>query len=155
MTTHWLEVTKALHAAINPIVACERRYVAYFEKEDVVDGRYLIVAAESEHQEKRSVAHEQVEVDVLYQRALPAPTPEYKEPKHNVPWLDEQAGKLSAITDLFQPPNEVRPEGVLRGQKFAGASFLSWSNSPIYRPDMLRDYSIFTAVARFTFRVED
>lgn len=153
----WIEVTEALKTAIATALAItvERRYTAYYEKKDVATGKYLIIGTGAELDGKRGIDLLNISADIGYQIALPAPTETYPDPKNNIPWLDAQSNKVQALKDLFAAGDELTAEGVLRRQTFAGATYLRWNNTPIYRPDFLRDNSIFTSVIRFEFRLED
>lgn len=156
-TPHWIAISDALATQLATAlgVSVSRRYTAYYDKQDVVDGKYLVVGSGHELQGKRGIDLLEVSVDVGYQRALPAPTPEYEDPKNNIPWLDAESTKVQAILDLFSAGDELSEPGPLRHADFAGATYLRWAHAPIYRPDMLRDNSIFTSVIRFDFRIED
>lgn len=154
---HWIQVAEALRSAIATAlgVTVERRYTAYYDKQDVVAGKYLVVGAVSELEGKRGIDQLTIGVDVGYQRGLPDPTDEWPDPKNNIPWLDAESDKVQAIKDLFAAGDELSGEGPLRAMNFAGALYLRWTNSPLYRPDLLLNNSIYTSVIRCEFRIED
>lgn len=157
MAAHWIQVAEALRSAIATAlgVTVERRYTAYFDKQDVVAGKYLVVGAASELEGKRGIDQLTIGVDIGYQRSLPEPTGDWPDPKNNIPWLDAESNKVQAIKDLFAAGDELSGEGPLRSMNFAGATYLRWSNSPLYRPDLLLNNSIYTSVIRCEFRIED
>ncbi len=74
---HWIECAEALRGAITTElgVVVERRYTAYFDRQDVVHGKYLVVGAGCELAGKRGIDLLELSIDVGYQRALPDPTP--------------------------------------------------------------------------------
>lgn len=156
-SVHWINVSESLRAAIatHLSVQVERRYTAYFDKQDVVAGKYLVVGSAAELAGKRGVDHLDLSIDVGYQRALPEPSPDFPDPLNNVPWLDAEAAKVQAIKDLFAAEDELGTEGPLRAMSFAGATYVRWTNNPLYRPDLLIGNQIFTSVIRFEFRIED
>ena len=64
----------------------------------------------------------------------------------NKTWFDAVMAKLEEIKNLF------RGDGDLRQATFAdGFQFSTMTNTPIYRPDLIQDFQIFTAVMRFEF----
>lgn len=145
-----IEIAKALQSAIeNQLdITITRRYSAYFNREDVRDGKYLIVSAGEDTDAKRSIDLLDVTVDVGYQIALPEPTEDEPDPANNLPWADAQLAKVQAIKQLF------RDDGLLREADFAGGTYLRMTNTPLYRPETMRDNEIFTSVIRFEFRSE-
>jgi hypothetical protein len=157
VAAHWIQVAEALRSAIATAlgVAVERRYSAYYDKQAVVDGKYLVVGASSELEGKRGIDQLLIAIDVGYQRALPDPTESQPDPLGNITWLDAESEKVQAIKDLFAAGDELSPGGSLRNMDFAGATYLRWTNSPLYRPDLLLNNSIYTSVIRCEFRVED
>jgi hypothetical protein len=157
VAAHWIQVAEALRSAIATAlgVTVERRYTAYFDKQDVEGGKYLVVGAATELEGKRGVDQLTIAIDVGYQRALPAPTEAQPDPSNNIAWLDAESEKVQAIKNLFAAGDELGGEGALRSMDFAGATYLRWTNSPLYRPDMLLNNSIYTSVIRCEFRIED
>lgn len=145
-----IEVAKALGPAIETAlsITIERRYSPYFNREDVKNGKYLIIASGEDRAAKRGIDLLELTVDVGYQVALPAPTEAYPDPANNLPWSDAELEKLQSIKELFEDGGE------LRDAEFAGATFLRMTNTPLFRPDLMRDNEIFTSVIRFEFRTE-
>lgn len=145
-----IDIAEALREAIETALSIYvvRRYSAYLDREDVKDGVYLIVAAGEDRDAKRSIDLLTITVDVAYQIALPVPTEANPDPVNNLPWADEQLAKVDAIKNLFGPA------GSLREMDFAGATYLRLANTPLYRPDVMRENEIFTSVIRFEFRTE-
>lgn len=157
MSVHWIEVAEALRAALATQlgVTVERRYTAYYDPEDVRDGKYLVVGGAADLSAKRGVDHLEIGVDVGYQRALLDPSGPFPDPLNNLPFLDECSLKVQQIKNLFAAGDELNGPGALRDYDFAGATYLRWRNDPLYRPDQLLDHRIYTSVIRFEFRVED
>lgn len=145
-----IAIAEALRLAIETAltISIDRRYSAYFNREDVATGKYLMVLASEETQAKRGIDLLELSIDIGYQIALPAPTPTYPDPANNLPWIDAQLALVDAIKQLF------RPDGALRDKPFAGATWIRQTNTPLYRPDTIRDNEIFTSVIRFDFRTE-
>jgi hypothetical protein len=127
----------------------ERRVTAYFSRDDVSAGKWVVIPAGDETEIKgRMVDSSTLTVDVGYQEALPEKTSSERDPLNNKTWFDARMQKLEDVKDLF------RGEGSLRRVAFAPSSefrFQRMSNTPIYRPDLMTDYQIFTAVVRLEF----
>lgn len=157
MAAHWIEIAEALRAAVASQlgVTVERRYTAYFDKEDVKDGRYLVVGNAVELAGKRGIDHNDITIDIGYQRGLPDPTEDQPDPFNNIAWLDAESEKVQALKNLFAAGDELGGKGSLREMDFAGASFVRWTNNPLYRQDLLLNNSIYTSVLRCEFRIED
>jgi hypothetical protein len=151
MSVHWINVAEALRAALATQLGTtvERRYTAYYDPEEVVDGKIIVIGGASDLDGKRKIDLLEIGVDVGYQRALPNGTTAYPDPRNNLPFLDGCSQLVQSIKNLFSE------DGPLREAEFAGATYLRWRNDPLYRPDMLLDHSIFTSVIRFEFRIED
>jgi hypothetical protein len=151
-----------LKALLSGVIST-RRYSGYLDKDAVRTGKYVVVPAGEEFEGKRGVDHRVISIDVAWQIALPRPTEANKDPLENRVWIDEQMGRIEAIKRLFAAEAEVYDpittqyttvtQGPLRDYNFAGANFLRWSNSPLWRPDLMRDNSIFTSVVRLEFRL--
>jgi hypothetical protein len=90
-----------------------------------------------------------------YQRGLPDPTESQPDPFNNITWLDAESEKVQAMKNLFAAGDELGGKGQLREMDFAGASFIRWTNNPLYRQDLLLNNSIYTSVLRCEFRIED
>lgn len=150
MSVPVIDVAIALKAAIEGAlsITVERRYSAYFDPGQVRDGKYLLVTSGEDTDAKRGIDLLDLTVDVGYQIALPVPTESEPDPANNLTWADGQMAKVQAIKQLF------RAGGSLRDSDFAGATYLRMTNSPIFRPEMLRDNQIFTSVLRLEFRLE-
>lgn len=145
-----IQIAEALKAAIESAlsIAVVRRYSAYFNRDEVKDGVYLIVAAGEDRDAKRSIDWLTITVDVGFQIALPPPTEAEPDPANNLTWADAQLAKVNAIKALFAA------DGPLRQMDFAGATYLRLNNTPLYRPDLMRDNEIFTSIIRLEFRLE-
>lgn len=130
-------------------ITCVRRYAPSLDKSDLADGRYLVVPASAEQELKRGIEDGRFEIDFGYQITVPVGI----DPTDDIGWLDSQADKVQAVLDLFRSGDEVTPRGPLIDKLFAGAEYMGWTHSPIYRPDILRDHGIFTSVVRFNFRL--
>lgn len=145
-----IEIAKELAAAVSAAlsITVERRCSPYFNREQVKDGKYLIIPSAEDRTAKRGVDLLELSVDIGYQIALPEPTEAQPDPANNLPWADSQLEKVQAIKELFQD------DGDLRDASFAGATFLRMTNTPLFRPDLMRDNEIFTSVIRFEFRTQ-
>lgn len=151
MSVHWINIAEALRAALQAqlTVPVERRYTAYYDPEAIKDGKLIVVGGASDLDGKRGTDFLEIGVDVGYQRSLPVPTETYPDPRNNVPFLDACCAMVQSVKDLFGE------DGPLREMDFAGGTYLRWRNDPLYRPDTMLDYSIFTSVIRFEFRIEN
>ncbi len=135
-------VADALHTAL-PSVDFEKRFVGYLTRADVLDGKWLVTpAGDDRANAARVVVKSTAIVDVNWQIALPESSDTYPDPLKNTPWFDEQMQTVETVKELFAT------DGELRDADFAGFRFLRLSNNPIYRPDLLTDYQIFTSVVR-------
>lgn len=125
----------------------ERRVAPYWERKQVSVGKWVVIPATKETEIKaRAVDRTRIAIDVAYQQALPESTDSQPDPIENHPWFDANMAKIETVEALF------RPGGNLREHLFAlGFYFQSLENNPIYRPDLLQDYQIFTSVVRITF----
>lgn len=125
-----------------------RRMGPYLQRDDLDDGgRWIVVAAGDEQTAKaRQVDRSTLIVDVAYQEALPESTDAAPNPLENLSWLDARMERVENVKNAF------RGEGSLRDADWPGdLVFVRMTNSPIYRPDILTDYQIFTAVIRLEF----
>ena len=137
-----------------------RRNAPYFKREDVEDGKWIIVAAGDEQAIRaRNVDRSTLIVDVAYQETMPDKTDANPDPSENMTFFDNRMLLVEEVKNLF------RGGGPLRNTTFDAGNlnalnqaipvyFQSMSNSPIYRPDMIRDYQIFTSVVRLEFAGE-
>lgn len=127
----------------------ERRVAPFFSKADVSGGKWIVLpAGDTQDVRGRKVDVSTLTVDVGYQEDLPDKTNDEPDPLNNKTWFDANMQKLEDVKDLF------RGEGNLRLAKFAPSDqfrFQSFTNTPIYRPDLMTDYQIFTAVIRLEF----
>jgi hypothetical protein len=66
VAAHWIEIAEALRAAVATqlSVTVERRYTAYFDKEDVKDGKYLVVGNAVELVGKRGIDLNEITIDL-------------------------------------------------------------------------------------------
>jgi hypothetical protein len=145
-----IQVGEALATAISGAlsITIERRYSPYYNRSDVSAGKYLYIASGEDRDAKRGLDILELTVDVGYQIGLPEPTEAYPDPANNLPWADAQLAKVQAIKELFED------EGDLRDADFAGATYLRMTNTPLFRPELLRDNEIFTSVIRFELRTQ-
>lgn len=146
------DLLAALNDDDNTPYTFERRVGPYLKKEDVAGGKWIVVpAGEVGAIRAREVDRTVLTVDVGYQEALPEKTAEQPNPLENLPWFDERMSRLEVVKALF------RGSGDLRNTRFdPGGEFVlqSMENTPIYRPDLMTDYQIFTAVVRLEFAGE-
>ena len=77
---------------------------------------------------------------------MPDKTDDEPDPLENATWFDAVMAKIETVKNAF------RGDGNLRQDTFAGGfQFSTMTNTPIYRPDLMMDFQIFTAVIRFEF----
>lgn len=151
-TVHWITVSEALRVRIQTelSIQVERRYAAFLDKSKVkTPGKYIVIPSAMEQEAKRSIDLLTITVDVGFQIALPDPNKDYQDPLDNTGWFDEQATKVQKIWDLFGP------EGPLREESFAEATFVRSSQPLLWQPQLIIETSIYTSVIRFDFRLED
>lgn len=127
----------------------ERRNAPYFRRDDIEDGKWIIVAAGDEQTIRSRIADRStLTIDIAYQEALPDKTDANPDPTENHTWFDDKMAKVEAVKNLFRAGGN----GPLRDYQWGnGLYFQTMTNSPIYRPDMMQDYQIFTSVIRLTF----
>lgn len=126
--------------------AFTRRNKPFVKRDDIVDGKWFVVpAGEETATAARQVDKSTLTVDVAYQRALPAPSTDNPDPAENQTWFDNEMAIVENVKNCF------RPEGSLRDASFLEFKFLRMTNTPIYRPEHLHEYAIFTAVIRLEF----
>lgn len=127
----------------------ERRQAPYLNRSLLTSGKWIVVpAGDSQEIGARKVDKTTLTVDVGYQEALPAKTDAEPDPIENQTFFDDRMSKLEVVKALF------RGEGALRNADFNPSSsfvFQSMNNTPIYRPDLMNDHQIFTAVIRLEF----
>jgi hypothetical protein len=141
------EVAEQLAAATG--FAFERRVGPYLRREDLEAGRWIVVpAGESTVRKARYVDQATLTVDVAYQRALPDATDGQPDPVENLPWFDAVMADVEIVKSCW------RPGGLLRELSLVGFDFSSMANTPIYTPQLLSDYQIFTSVVRLEFTGE-
>ena len=135
-------VADALETAL-PAITFEKRFVGYLKRADVTIGKWLVTPAGDERKTAaRDVVLSTAVVDVIWEIALPESTDTYPDPLGNTTWFDTQMQAVETVKDLFAT------DGQLRYSSFAGFGFVRLSNNPIYRPDLLTDYQIFTSIVR-------
>lgn len=125
----------------------ERRVAPYLEREQVVEGKWIVIAAgDTQSIKARQVDGTTLTVDVAYQVAAPEVTDAEPDPIENADWFAAAMQLVETVKNCF------RGEGELRDAAFAGGfAFATMTNNPIYRLDMLINYEIFTAVVRLEF----
>lgn len=130
----------------------ERRVGPYLKKSEIASGKWIVVPAGDEQEIRaRQVDRSTLTVDVAYQEPLPDTTDAQPNPIENLPWFDANMAKIDAVKALF------RGEGAFRNMAFdPNGEFIlqSMTNTPIYRPDLMQDHQIFTAVIRLEFAGE-
>jgi hypothetical protein len=138
-------VADALAAELTP-ATFEKRWVAYMKRADVAEGKWVVTpAGDDRTTAAKAVVKSNLVVDVIWQIALPDSTDTALDPLTNNAWFHEQMDRIETVKELFAT------DGDLRDEQFAGFDFLKLTNSPIYRPDLLTDYQIFTSVVRLEF----
>lgn len=128
-----------------------RRYVPFFEANEVADGKWFVMAATEEVQKKRAIDLETHAVDVAYQRALPGSQAGAENPLENNTFLDACMAEVETVKALF------REGGSLSAKDIGSKKWVvvRMSNSPIYRPDLLLENQIFTSVIRLEFLAQE
>ena len=130
----------------------ERRNAPYFKREQVTAGKWIIVpAADEQAIRSRAGDRSTLTIDVAYQQALPDKTDANPDPTENHSWFDARMATVEAVKNLFRGGGQ----GPLRNRVWTSSFyFQTMENAPIYRPDMIQDYQIFTSVIRLTFAGE-
>lgn len=146
-----VELAKALKTELDSAltVSFVRSYIPFTNPEDCTNGLYLIMANSEETTTKRRIDVLKPSIVLAYQRTLPESSNSYPDPLKNLPFFDECMEKVEDIKALF------REGGSLNEKTISGCVFLQMSNSPIYRPDFILDYQIFTSEIRLDFISED
>ena len=138
-------VADALNVALAPS-SFEKRWVAYLKRKDVEEGKWLVTPAGDDRiTAAKAVVKSNLVVDVIWQISLPDSTDAAPDPLQNDAWFTAQMDRIETVKELFAT------DGDLRDEQFAGFDFFRLTNSPIYRPDLLTDYQIFTSVVRLEF----
>lgn len=147
MPTPIVELAKALKTRLDTAlsVTFERAYVPFLNREDVEDGKYILMASSEDTTTRRLVDTDKASIVVAYQKALPDSTTAYPDPLKNIPFFDDCMEKVEAMKALF------REGGALNLVDLYGYVYLSQSNVPLYRPDFILDYQIFTSEVRLDF----
>ena len=124
-----------------------RRISPYLKREQITGGKWIAVATGDEQVIKaREVDRSTLTIDIAYQEPLPDKTDDEPDPLENATWFDAVMAKIETVKNAF------RGDGNLRQDSFAGGfQFSTMTNTPIYRPDLMMDFQIFTAVIRFEF----
>lgn len=127
-----------------------RRVSPFLKREQIVGGKWIAIAAGDEQAIRaREVDRTTLTIDIAYQEPLPDKTDAQPDPLENKTWFDAAMAKLENVK------NQFRGDGDLRQASFAGGfQFATMTNTPIYRPDLMMDFQIFTAVIRFEFTGE-
>lgn len=145
-----IELRDAIKAAVDSAlsITLEKRYAPYLDPGQLATGKWLIVLATDEtSEERRSLAENELAVDLAWQIAVPEianRTDEFLDSD----WCDAQVELLGTLKALF------RPGGSLRDTRLADCDFRRYVNSPIYRPDLLLEHGIFTGVVRLVYSHE-
>lgn len=123
----------------------EKVYAPYLEPEELREPHWLLVLADEETENhRRGLLDGEFSLDLALQHAHPD-AEDRDERSIDTAWCDSRVAKLGLAKDLF------RPGGALRSKTLAGCDFRRYSNTPIYRPDLLLENSIFTGVIRLIY----
>ena len=129
-------------------VTVARRYSPYMKTAELVEPKWLLViAGDDTDSAKRNIVDAELAIDVCLQAAHPDRTDRDDE-AIDVDWCDQCVADLGRLKDLF------RPGGALRNARIANCDFRRYENSPIFRPDLLLEYGIFTGVVRLIYTFE-
>lgn len=126
-----------------------RRISATFNKTELAGGKWSVLsAADIQASKAKQVDRSTLTVDVAYQEPLPEKTEAYPDPRENLEWFDSRMVLLETVKSLFRGGGALRNARYAPGTAFA---FQSMEHSPIYRPDLMNDESIFTSAIRLEF----
>lgn len=129
-------------------IAIDRVYAPIFDPAALASARWLLMVAELDtSNERRELSDASLAVDLALQQALPDPDARDGDA---IPadWCDARLADVAAVRALFDPG------GSLRDEWLADCEFKRYSQSPLYRPDLLLNHGIFTAVLRLFFYYE-
>lgn len=150
MADRIIELAKGIRdalAALQPLPV-ERRYVPFFERDQVKDGKIAVLMAEDDPNTKRNVDTPKLLLDIAYHRALPASTDAFPDPLDDTETLDafyEQAATVRALFDEGGP---------MREKVIANSVFLNCKPTTLYRQDWLFENQIFVQVCRLEYFYE-
>ncbi len=84
-----VELAKALKTRLDTelSVTFERAYVPFLNREDVEDGKYILMGSSEDTTTRRLVDTDKASIVVAYQKALPDSTTTYPDPLKNNPFL--------------------------------------------------------------------
>lgn len=128
-------------------ITIENRRAPYLSAADVASGKWILVTAGDD----QAIAGRQVDrttltIDLAWQIKLPDKSATVSNPLEDEDFFESQMQAVETVKNLF------RGGGTLRDTRFSGGfDFLRFTNSPIYRPDMLIEHQIFTSVIRLEF----
>ena len=127
-----------------------RRISPFLKREQIIGGKWIAIAAGDEQAiEAREVDRTTLTIDIAYQEPLPDKSDLQPDPLENKTWFDAVMAKIENVK------NQFRGDGDLRQTAYAGGfQFSTMTNTPIYHPDLMMDFQIFTAVIRFEFTGE-
>lgn len=142
-----VELAKALKTELDTAlsVTFQRVYAPFLNAEECASDTYLIMANSEDISPKRRIDVLKLSIVLAYQLKLPNATAEYRDPLKNIPFFDACMEKVEAIKALF------REGGALNEKEISNCVYLSMSNSPIYRPDFIVDFQIFTSEIKLDF----
>ena len=146
-----VELAKALKTELDSALGVDfqRVYAPFMSAEDCATDTYLIMANTEEISTKRRIDILKLSIVLAYQLKLPDASPDYRDPLKNTPFFDGCMEKVEDIKALF------REGGALNEKSISNCVFQSISNSPIYRPDFVVDYQIFTSEIKLDFLSEE
>lgn len=151
MSVPVVELAKALKTELDAALGVEfqRAYAPFLSAEECATDTYLILASAEEITTKRRVSSSKLSIALAYQLKIPNVTPSEPNPLKNLDFFDGCMEKVEAIKALF------REDGALFEKDVSGCVFQAISNSPIYRPDFIVDYQIFTSEIKLDYLSED
>jgi hypothetical protein len=130
---------------LGTVTTVERRYAPYLTAEELEVPKWILMAKDEEvARQARGLAPGELSIDVAYQAALP-PLSDREGIFIDTPTIDAMVEKVGKLKDLF------RPGGSLRDERLADSEFRRYTNSPIYRPDLLVANGIFTSVVTLVY----
>jgi hypothetical protein len=150
MAKRIVELADAVKTSIQTLTSrtVRRRYVPYFDSEQVVDGKWFILVAEEDPNSKGDIDTPKLTIDLGYQKAIPEPTDAVPEPEDHLPTLDAMMEEVETIKNLFAEG------GAMRERVQANCVFLNYRPAPLYRQDFLYEMGIFFSVIRLEYLAE-
>lgn len=129
-------------------VTVERRYAPYMDAKQLRTPRWILaIGGDDTDNPRRHLVDGELAIDVALQAAHPDRETR-DEQSISTDWCDARVADLGRLKDLF------RPGGSMRDQRPANCDFRRYENTPLYRPDLLLENSLFVGVVRLIYHFE-